>query len=163
MDPIDNFTDTFTHLKGQTLAPLVKRHYESLNAFLDGKSDEFLEHWHEGPDSVLYFNLSERERGGENIRLTFRQVRAVLSRVPVGTILTPLQVQYVECGDVAYAITMEKAISELDRRTVVSEHRGTLIWRKFDGHWKLVHMHNDTYNRREETLSELLRGYHPDV
>lgn len=155
--------DSFTHLKEQPPADLVKRHYDSLNAFLDGKSDEFLDHWHEGPESVLYFNLSERERGGENIRHTFRQVRAVLSRVPVGTTLVPVQVQFQECGEVAYAITMEQAISELDQRTVVSEHRGTLIWRKFDGHWKLVHMHNDTYNRREEVLSELLRGYHPDA
>lgn len=163
MDTIDNFIDSFTHLKGQEPAPLVKRHYDSLNAFLDGRSEEFLEHWHTGPDSILFFNLSERERGGENIRLTFRQVRAVLSRVPVGTILHPVQIDYVECGDVAYAITMERAVSELDRRTVVSEHRGTLIWRKFEGEWKLVHMHNDTYDRRQETLSELLRGYHPDA
>ena len=87
----------------------------------------------------------------------------MLSRVPVGTILTPTQIQYVETGDVAYAITMEKAVSELDKKTVVSEHRGTLIWRKYDSQWKLVHMHNDTYDRRQEVLSELLRGYHPDA
>lgn len=157
------FIDSFTHLKSQELAPLVKRHYDSLNAFLDGKSEEFLEHWHEGPESILFFNLSERERGGENVRLTFRQVRAVLSRVPVGTTLHPTQVQYMECADVAYAILMEKAISELDKRTVVGEHRATLIWRKFEHGWKLVHMHNDTYDRRMETMSELLRGYHPDA
>ena len=155
--------DSFTHLKEQSLAPLVKRHYDSLNAFLDGKSEDFLDHWYEGAESVLYFNLSERERGGENIRHTFRQIRAVLSRVPVGTILTPVQIQFTECGDIAYAVTMEKAVSELDRKTVVGEHRGTLIWRKFDGQWKLVVMHNDTYDRRSELISELLRGYHPDA
>ena len=157
------FIDSFTHLKSQEPAALVKRHYDSLNAFLDGKNDDFLDHWYEGPESVLYFNLSERERGGENVRLTFRQVRAVLSRVPVGTTLKPIQVQYMECGEVAYAILMEQAISQLDQRTVVSQHRATLIWRKFEGQWKLVHMHNDTYNGREELLSELLRGYHPDA
>lgn len=155
--------DSFTEARIEPMDPLVKRHYDALNDFLSGKSDEFLGLWHEGHDSVLFFNLSERERGGEAIRKTFRQIRNVLSRVPVGTTLQASQIHFEKHGDMAFAVTMEKAVSELDKRTVVSEHRGTIIWKKIQGHWRLVHLHNDTYDRREETLSELLRGYHPDA
>ncbi len=162
MDVMD-FSDSFTGLQDPPPAPLVKRHYELLNSFLARENDEFLDYWHSGPEAVLYFNYSERERTGEKVRQTFRQVREVLSRVPVGTRLQAAQIAYFECGELAYAVTMEKAISDFDHKTVVGEHRGTLVWRRFDGAWKLVHMHNDTYSRRDEAMSELLRGYHPDA
>lgn len=161
MDKLE-IQDSFTLSKTEPLAPLVKRHYDTLNAFLSAKSEEFLENWADGHDSILYFNMSERERGAEAIRKTFKQIRAVLSRVPVGTILHATQIHFEEHGDMAYAVTMEKAVSELDKKTVVSEHRGTIVWKKINHHWRLAHLHNDTYDRRHETMSELLRSYHPN-
>lgn len=136
--------------------------YRLVNDFLDNKSDDFLSLWHEGEESTLYFNLDERERGGQKIRLTFKQVRAVLSRVPVGTTLTPVQIAYHEGPELAYAVLMEEARSDTNSKIVVSEHRVTLVWRRFQSDFQLVHMHADTYNRRMELISELLRGYHPN-
>lgn len=158
-----DFVDSFSNLHVDPPDPLVRQYYDALNGFLTGEIQPFLDLWHEGDDTVLYFNLNERERGTENIRRCFRQIQAVLSRAPVGVVVKPLQIVFQECGEIAYAVTMEQSLARLDRHTVVDEHRATLIWRKFDGVWKLVHLHEDLYVRRTEALSELLRSYHPEA
>lgn len=157
-----DFVDSFTNLKQTPPAPLVARFYDLLNQFLDNQSDEFLDLWHSGDESTLYFNLDERERTGEKIQKTFKQVRAVLSRVPVGTTLTAVQIHYHQSDEMAYAVLMEQVRSDLNQALVMSEHRVTLVWRRFGPEFKVVHMHTDSYSRRTELLSELLRGYHPN-
>ncbi|MCA9792653.1 MAG: nuclear transport factor 2 family protein [Candidatus Eremiobacteraeota bacterium] len=157
-----DFVDSFTNLKQTPPAPLVAHFYDLLNRFLDGQGDEFLDLWHESDESTLYFNLDERERTADKIRLTFKQIRAVLSRVPVGTTLSAVQVSYHECADMAYAVLMEEARSDKNREQIVSEQRVTLVWRRVGNEFKVVHMHTDYYNRRTELLSELLRAYHPN-
>jgi hypothetical protein len=157
-----DFIDSFTEFPEQPQAELVRAFYHKLNDFMANKSDEFLADWHEGPESVLFFNLSERERGGEKIRLAWRQIRAVLSRVPVGTKLEAAQITYFESGELAYSVLMERAVSDFDKKTIVSQQRVTIAWRKFSDVWKTVLLHADTYDRRTEAISELLRGYHPD-
>jgi hypothetical protein len=157
-----DFIDSFSEFHEQPQAELVRVFYQKLNAFMDNQSDAFLDDWHEGPESVLFFNLCERERGGHKIRTAWRQIRAVLSRVPVGTKLEAAQITFFEAGELAYAVLMERAVSDFDKKTIVSEQRITINWRKFDNAWKIVLLHSDTYDRRTEAISELLRGYHPE-
>ena len=157
-----DFIDSFTEFHEQPQAELVRAFYHKLNDFMANKSDEFLDDWHQGPESVLFFNLSERERGGDKIRTAWRQIRAVLSRVPVGTQLEAAQITYFESGDLAYSVLMERAVSDFDKKTIVSEQRVTIVWRRFAGVWKTVQFHADTYDRRMEAISEMLRGYHPE-
>lgn len=151
------FVDSFTKHQSDPPSDLVKQYVDQLNLFLDGKSDHFLDLWHDGDEVVLFFNLAERERGGEAVRKAFRQIREVLGRVPIPTRIEVSQVSFAECGDVAYAVLMEKAVSEMDQKTIVSQQRLTLIWRKYQGSFKLVHMHSDYYDARTEAISELLR------
>lgn len=158
-----DFVDSFTNLKERPLHSMVASFYESLNDFLEKGDPRFLHLWHHGEDAVLYFNLSERERGGDRVQKAFCQIRAVLSRVPVGTHLEATQVAFYQCDELAYAVTMEAARSQLNREMVVSEHRSTIVWRLVGEDWKVVHYHTDTYDRRTEVLSELLRSYHPDA
>jgi ketosteroid isomerase-like protein len=152
------FVDSFTNLKTDPPDPLVQEYVDKLNDFLDSKSEEFLDLWHEGEDSVLFFNLNEREKGGEVIRRTFCQIRDVLKRVPVPTRIEVSQITFSQGADHAYAVLMENAVSEMDQKTILTAERMTLIWRRFDGKYKLVHMHSDHYDPRQEAISELLRS-----
>lgn len=154
---MDLFVDSFSRRKADPPSDLVKQYVDLLNLFLDNKSDDFLELWHDGEEITLCFNLAERERGSEPVRKAFRQIREVLGRVPIPTRIEVSQISFSECGDLAYAVLMEKAVSEMDQKTIVSQQRLTLIWRKFDGVFKLVHMHSDYYDARTEAISELLR------
>lgn len=155
-----DFVDSFTNLQEQPQADLVKRYYRNINDFFDKKSEAFLEDWSDGPEAVLFFNYSERERGGEKVKKTFRQIREVLARVPVDTRLEAAQITYCESGDLAYAVTAERVVNEFgEKKTILGEYRNTLIWKKH----KLVHVHSDLYDRRDEVMSEMLRSYHPEA
>ena len=151
------FVDSFTKHKADPASDLVKQYLEQINLFLDNKSDDFLDLWHDGEDTVLYFNLNERERGGEAVRKCFRQIREVLGRVPIPTKIEVGQVAFTQTSEMAYAVLMEQAVSEMDQKTIISQQRLTLIWKCFDGVFKLVHMHSDYYDQRQEAISELLR------
>ncbi|MBT9588219.1 nuclear transport factor 2 family protein [bacterium] len=155
-----DFIDSFSSLHEVPLASLVTDFYHCLNDFVAGKNNKFLKLWHEGPESVLYFNLDERERGGENIRRCFQEIQGVLLRAPVRVSVTPLQLVFYQSQDLAYAVIMEKSQAQSPSRPVLDEHRSTIVWRLFKKSWKVVHYHADTYTRRHEALSELLRSYH---
>lgn len=154
-----DFVDSFTNFKEQPRAKLVDEFYDKLHDFLKNKCESFLDLWGGGDSAVLFFNLHERERGLQAVREAFRQIRDVLSKVPAGTTLEPAQITFQESGELAFAVLMEKAVSDFSAKVVVSEHRATIVWRRFDGHWKVVHYHTDTYDRRMEAISEMLRRY----
>jgi hypothetical protein len=151
------FVDSFTNLKTDPPDPLVQEYVDKLNDFLDSKSEEFLDLWHDGEDSVLFFNLNEREKGGEAIRRCFRQIRDVLKRVPVPTKVKVSQITFSRGADQAYAVLMEEAVSEMDEKVILTVQRMTLIWKRYDMAFKLVHLHSDYYDPRQEAISELLR------
>jgi ketosteroid isomerase-like protein len=112
----------------------------ALAAMGSGNPEPYVECWAASDDATLFGAWGPIEKGHARLSETFRWVGSRFT----GGALVPEDIVSCESGDLAYTVGFERGEVGVDGGTMVPMTiRVTHVYKRIDGHWRLVHRHAD--------------------
>jgi len=124
----------------------MQRCHEALAEQGNGKSLSFLRLWSHTPDVTLMAAVSGYQRG-------FDEVSGLLSHVSKGLNWDTFRAENlatVITGDLAFTAELERMTRTVDGHGEAMTIRATQIYRRVDGHWRVIHRHGDVLTAYQE-------------
>ena len=123
-----------------TFADMLSREQAAEAALYQGDPEPFKALWSRGDDVSLFGAFGPCKKGWHQVAKT---TEWVASRFREGVVTAEYEVVH-EGADLAYTVGYEIGDVALDGALVTRQRlRVTQIYRREDGHWRLVHRHGD--------------------
>lgn len=128
-----------------------KQFYAALNRMLNGDARPLDDIWSHGPAVTTMHPVGGRQVGWDEVRKTWEQVAKASKDGKV-----ELNDQLIRvAGDSACEVGVENAEFTLGGQKVAGRIRGTNIYQREDGAWKITHHHADLAPEMVKALNRL--------
>ncbi|HEY4000460.1 MAG TPA: nuclear transport factor 2 family protein [Candidatus Xenobia bacterium] len=134
----------------------LQQFYHAITELLNGNSKPFASLWATEGRVCLMISSGERVVGHQEVVEYLREMAAALGSNPFRTKVTPSEPSWTEVGDLGYGDLIEQVSTE-GSAEVNLLNRATIICRRVDAHWKVIHYHNDFINPMMLAFSHMVR------